>query len=74
MNVEYWWNDTDREKPKYSEKNLSYCHFVSYKYDIPWPGIGPVLCSDRPAINCLSLGMAHLLVNSQFYFTGISGH
>jgi hypothetical protein len=24
MNMVHWWNDTDREKPKYSEKNLTY--------------------------------------------------
>jgi len=23
MNVEYWWNDTDRAKQKYPEKGLS---------------------------------------------------
>jgi len=72
--MEYWWNDTDREKPKYSEKNLSHYHFVSNKYDMPWPGIGPLLCSDRPATDCLSLGMAHISVNSQSYFTGSSDH
>jgi len=26
--VEKRWNDTDRGKPKYSEKNLFQCHFV----------------------------------------------
>jgi len=25
---ERWWNDTDKGKPNYSEKNLSSCHFV----------------------------------------------
>jgi hypothetical protein len=25
------WNDTDRGKPKNSEKNLSQCHFVHHK-------------------------------------------
>jgi hypothetical protein len=24
-------NETDREKPNYSEKNLSQCHFVHHK-------------------------------------------
>jgi hypothetical protein len=23
MNMEHWWNDTDREEPKYWDKNLS---------------------------------------------------
>jgi hypothetical protein len=25
-----WWNDTDRVKPKNSEKNLYQCHFVHH--------------------------------------------
>jgi hypothetical protein len=29
--MEDWWNDTDLGKPKYSEKNLSQCHFVRHK-------------------------------------------
>jgi hypothetical protein len=30
--MEHRWNETDREKPKYSgEKNLSQCHFVHHK-------------------------------------------
>jgi len=28
MNMEQWWNDTDRAKLQYSEKNLSHCYFV----------------------------------------------
>jgi hypothetical protein len=29
--TEQRWNETDRGKPKYSEKNLSQCHFVHHK-------------------------------------------
>jgi hypothetical protein len=29
--MEHRWNETDRGKPKYSEKNLSQCHFVHHK-------------------------------------------
>jgi hypothetical protein len=29
--VEPQWNETDREKPKDSGKNLSECHFVNHK-------------------------------------------
>jgi hypothetical protein len=31
-NGEPWWNDTDKEKLKNSEKNLSQCHFVHHKF------------------------------------------
>jgi hypothetical protein len=41
MSVEYWWNDTDRGKPKYLEKNLSHCHFVLHKSHTERPGIEP---------------------------------
>jgi hypothetical protein len=39
MSMDDWWNDTDRVKPKYLEKNLSKCHFVYHKSCIDWPGI-----------------------------------
>jgi hypothetical protein len=35
------WNDIDRGKPKYSEKNLSQCHFVHHKPHMDRPGIEP---------------------------------
>jgi len=31
MNTEQWWNDTDRGKLKYFEKNLFQCHFIHHK-------------------------------------------
>jgi len=34
---EHWWNDNDRRKAKYSEKDLSQCHFVHYKSRNGWP-------------------------------------
>jgi hypothetical protein len=30
--MEHRWNEIDKGKPKYSEKNLSQCHFVHHKY------------------------------------------
>jgi hypothetical protein len=29
--MEQQWNEIDRGTPKYSEKNLSQCHFVNHK-------------------------------------------
>jgi len=41
MNAGHWQNDKDRGKPKYSEKNLSKCHFVQCKSQMDWNGIKP---------------------------------
>jgi hypothetical protein len=32
MSMEHWWNDTDMEKPKHSEKSLSQRHPVHHTY------------------------------------------
>ena len=37
--MERWWNDTDGEKPKYLENNLSHCHSVDHNFHTDWPGI-----------------------------------
>jgi hypothetical protein len=29
--MEHWWNDAEREKPKYFDKKLPQCHFVYHK-------------------------------------------
>jgi hypothetical protein len=31
VSMEHWWNDMDKEKPKYWEENLSHGHFVYRK-------------------------------------------
>jgi hypothetical protein len=54
MNMEQWWNDIGREKPKNSEKKLLQCHFVHHKSHMDRPGREPG--PPRPATNRLSHG------------------
>jgi hypothetical protein len=58
-----FWNFTESGKPKYSEKNLSHCHF-STTYPT-WNGLGLnlTLRSERMATNGLSHGTAFGSVN-----------
>jgi hypothetical protein len=35
--MEEWWNDTDRETPKYWEKYFSQCYFIHHKSHMDWP-------------------------------------
>jgi hypothetical protein len=55
--MERWWNDTDKTKPNFSEKNLPQCHFVE-TINPTWTGprSNPVLHGKRPRINRLSHG------------------
>ena len=32
MSTEHWWNDTNRGKPKYLDKNLSHCHSEHHNF------------------------------------------
>jgi hypothetical protein len=41
ISVGCWWNDTDRVKLKYCERNLLQCQFVYDKSKTDWPGIEP---------------------------------
>jgi len=34
-----WWNDIDKGKLKYLEKNMFQCPIVYHKFHIDWPGI-----------------------------------
>jgi hypothetical protein len=39
VSVEDYWKDTDKRRPKYLEKNMSYCLFGHHKSHMEWPGI-----------------------------------
>jgi hypothetical protein len=41
--VERWWNDTDRAKQKYWDRNTLQNCFVHHKPNTDWPGIGPTV-------------------------------
>jgi len=57
--MENWWNDAERRKLKYSEKNTSQCHSVHYQCHVDWPGWNKVsLHVERLATNHLSHGRA----------------
>jgi hypothetical protein len=51
MNMEYWWNDTDKGKPKYWEINLFQCHCAYHSCHMDWVMIEP----DPPPILILKL-------------------
>ena len=63
MNVEHWWNDTDREKLKFLEKNLFQCHCVPTNPTWTSLRLKPGLHGDRPATNCLSHNTACIISN-----------
>jgi len=39
ISTNLWWNDNDKGKLKFLEKNLSQCHFVHHKSHMDWPAI-----------------------------------
>jgi len=50
--MQHWWNDNERVTPKYSEKNVSLCHFIhTNPHRMAWGQL-------RLATNHLSHGMA----------------
>jgi hypothetical protein len=54
--MEHWWNDTDRDKPKYCDINLCQCHSVHQKLHRSCPELNPGIFGDSPASNCLHKG------------------
>jgi hypothetical protein len=53
--MEHWWNDTDRGKQKYWERNLSQCQFVRHKSQIA------LVSAVTPATNAQSNGEPKLV-------------
>jgi hypothetical protein len=39
MSMKHWWNDSDRGKLRYWERNMSQCHFFHHKCHMDLPGI-----------------------------------
>jgi hypothetical protein len=37
--AKHWWNDADREEPKYTERNMSYFRFAHPESHVIWRGI-----------------------------------
>jgi hypothetical protein len=66
INMKHCWNDTDREKPMYSEKNLSQRHFIHNKSHMDWVGMFSSLPGERPETNCLNHGTAlKIIINDE---------
>jgi len=42
MNMDYWRNDSDRGKSRYSVRDLPKCHFSYQKCFVDWPDIEPM--------------------------------
>jgi len=49
ISIEHWWDDTDRGKQKYWQKNLFQCLLVHHKSHVDCPGIecGPQLLHNK---------------------------
>ena len=56
----HWRTDTDRGKPKYSEKNLAHASLA--KINPSWTGLGFISClrDEKPGTDRVIHGTAHL--------------
>jgi hypothetical protein len=59
--MEHMRNNTNTEKLRNLEKNLSQSQFIQQRPTQAGLGLYPVLSGDRPATSCLSHGMAFFI-------------
>jgi len=66
MSMEHSWNDNEKGKLKYVNKNLFQCHFVHHKSHTDWPGT-----EARPPWYMKSeiLTFCHILMNTSKFLT-----
>lgn len=60
MSMDYWWNDTDRGKPKYSEINCAITTLPTINLERTGPGSNQHLRGERSVTNRISHGTAEL--------------
>jgi hypothetical protein len=58
MSMDNWWNDTNWGTPKYLEKILSECHFLTIHPTWTTTETNLGLCGEMPATNHMNYGMA----------------
>jgi len=68
--MEHQWNDIDRAKLQYSEKNCLNATLVTT--NLTWPGLvlNPGLCSESPVTNRLTHGMALTIIITDYFNIG----
>jgi len=60
MSMDYWWNDTDRGKPKYLEINCAITTLPTINLVRAGPGSNQDLRGERPVTNRIRHGTADL--------------
>jgi len=63
--MEYWWDDTGKGKPKYSE-NLIQCHIVHSKSYAGWPRPKPDF---RKTVSSITVTKGKLLFSGLYAYT-----
>ena len=66
MSMAYWWNDTDRGKPKYSEINCAITTLPTINLERAGPESNQNLRGERSVTNRISHGTADFENGSEF--------